>query len=186
MNVSNFLDVELLEQSIQCDGNKTIIHWSTATETNNRGFEIAKSSDGIHFQIIGFVYGAGNSNTIKNYQFTDPSTDSKMAYYKLTQEDYDNSRVVLFTKANECYSEETSVSIEPNPFSSTCTLNFTNTPTEPISIYVYSSESKLVFEKQLTPILNKTDIDMSSLPTGVYYVKIIHPRKVNTIKIIKQ
>jgi hypothetical protein len=78
------------------------LNWSTAFEQNNRGFEIEKSLDGINFRKIGFVVGAGNSNTI-NYSFTDPQRAVEFNYYRLKVVDIDNtfhySDVVLVKNA---------------------------------------------------------------------------------------
>ncbi len=40
---------------------QTTLKWSTATEVNNALFELERSYDGIHFESIGSIMGAGNS-----------------------------------------------------------------------------------------------------------------------------
>jgi hypothetical protein len=52
---------------------------------NNKGFEIETSEDGISFEKIGFVKGAGNSNTHSSYNLK--HSNSSSAYYRLKQID---------------------------------------------------------------------------------------------------
>ena len=50
--------------------------WSTATETNNRGFEIQRSSQGNGFVTIGFVQGKGTTTQAQRYVFVDNNVRS--------------------------------------------------------------------------------------------------------------
>jgi len=63
--------------------------WTTASEENNSRFDITRSSDGKNFGKIGEVAGNGNSNTIKNYNYTDNSPVVGINYYRLKQIDND-------------------------------------------------------------------------------------------------
>lgn len=64
------------------------IEWSTMSETNNSHFVIEKSYDGIDFEPITSVSGAGNSNSIQQYAVEDRNL-SAASYYRLVQVDYD-------------------------------------------------------------------------------------------------
>ncbi|MDW8206112.1 MAG: hypothetical protein RMJ87_13875, partial [Cytophagales bacterium] len=63
----------------------------TAWELNNKGFFIERSEDGIHFHRIGFVQAAGNGNLLTYYQYVDELERIQTYYYRLRQEDYDQS-----------------------------------------------------------------------------------------------
>ncbi|WP_345258502.1 hypothetical protein, partial [Flaviaesturariibacter amylovorans] len=73
------------------------LKWVTASESNNRGFSVERSTDGRTYTSVGFVASraqGGNSNSIQNYSFIDnPSAGSGQAgrkwYYRLRQEDLD-------------------------------------------------------------------------------------------------
>ena len=64
------LPVELVSFTATANGMNTNLHWSTATEINNSGFEIQRrqTSD---WAKVGFVAGAGTSNSPRNYSYTD-------------------------------------------------------------------------------------------------------------------
>lgn len=66
------------------------LHWKTAEETSNLGFEIQKSLDGKNWKLLGWVDGAVDSKTIKSYQFVDQEFVT-ISYYRLRQVDTDDS-----------------------------------------------------------------------------------------------
>lgn len=82
------LPVELTSFSgkTNADGN-AYLQWQTASETDNEGFAILKSSDGYHFNEIEFITGSGTTTDAHSYEFLDESFKSS-AYYKLQQRDF--------------------------------------------------------------------------------------------------
>lgn len=66
------------------------LHWKTAEEANNLGFEIQKSLDGKSWELLGWVDGAVDSKTEKSYQYVDQEFVTT-SYYRLRQVDSDDS-----------------------------------------------------------------------------------------------
>ena len=83
------LPIELLSFEAICNNNSVNLLWSTASEKNNDYFTIERSSDGITFQTVLTVKGAGNSNQVINYSAIDEKPIDGIAYYRLKQTDYD-------------------------------------------------------------------------------------------------
>ncbi len=91
------LPVELTSFTAFSRDSKVELKWKTATELNNYGFEIERSvvSDQrsvisgqlSEWEKIGFVNGAGNSNSPKEYSFIDHSVLSGSYSYRLKQLD---------------------------------------------------------------------------------------------------
>ena len=81
------LPVDLISFEAEREEDNIKLNWSTASEENNDYFEIQKSYDGEVFTPIGYVDGAGNSNAVLEYSYTDSETGK--AYYRLKQLDYD-------------------------------------------------------------------------------------------------
>ncbi|HKR03688.1 MAG TPA: hypothetical protein VJY62_03560 [Bacteroidia bacterium] len=78
------------------------LEWITASEINNDYFLIEKSMDGMYFEQVARIKGAGNSTITSNYTFTDKhGSDSRILYYRLKQVDYngnsDFSKIVPVT-----------------------------------------------------------------------------------------
>ena len=82
------LPINLLTFTGEKLGRNNELKWSTATEHNNDFFTIEKTIDGIDFEIIGYVPGAGNSNQILNYSVIDSDVKNVTNYYRLKQTDY--------------------------------------------------------------------------------------------------
>ena len=58
----NVVPVELISFNAEVDVNGIKLQWETATEINNTGFEIERSSDNKSFERIGFIEGKGTTN----------------------------------------------------------------------------------------------------------------------------
>ncbi|MFH0736404.1 MAG: T9SS type A sorting domain-containing protein [bacterium] len=102
------------------------LDWSTATETNNKGFEIQRSADNTSFEDISFVNGNGTTTEKQSYSFVDNSIANGKAYYRLKQIDYDGS-----------YNYSNTIAVDltlpivfnlsqnyPNPFNPSTVINF--------------------------------------------------------------
>lgn len=94
------LPVELTTFTAALNNNSVDLKWNTATEVNNYGFEIQRAevnsnspSGNSHssFAKIGFVRGAGNSNSPKEYSYLDNSISSGKYSYRLKQIDNNGS-----------------------------------------------------------------------------------------------
>ncbi len=67
------------------------LKWSTASEKNNDYYTIERSSDGLEYEHIANVNGAGNSTTVLEYSYTDHSPLYGRTYYRLKQTDFDGT-----------------------------------------------------------------------------------------------
>ena len=96
------LPINLLSFSGYKETNHIVLNWATGSESNNRGFEVLRSTNGIDYIKIGFVnslaYG-GNSNSMLNYTFRDNNFAGLKQFYRLRQVDIDShskySNIVL-------------------------------------------------------------------------------------------
>lgn len=66
-----------------------LLTWQTLSEKNNKNFEVQRSFDGKSYKSIRTVEAAENSDTEKNYEFTDQNPYPGTNYYKLIQYDFD-------------------------------------------------------------------------------------------------
>lgn len=81
------LPINILSFTGKAVQNTVRLNWATASETNNKLFEVLRSGDGVTFTKIGTLNGAGNSNVYREYSFTDDHPSDGENYYQLKQID---------------------------------------------------------------------------------------------------
>ncbi len=86
---NNPLPIELLHFTASSSNNEVVINWATAAEINNDFFTIEKSRDGSSWEVVDYITGAGNSNYMIEYSYTDANASEGISYYRLKQTDYD-------------------------------------------------------------------------------------------------
>ena len=87
-------------------------------EDNNSHFEVERSVNGIDWEVIGEVAGAGFSNEVNNYLFIDDRPHAGINYYRIKQVDFDGvfSRThVVVLERNAL--DEIGMNLFPNPAS---------------------------------------------------------------------
>jgi hypothetical protein len=142
------------------------IKWQTATEINNDYFIVEKSKNGIDFIAIGSIKGAGNSQSILNYQTTDHSPYNDISYYRLKQVDYDGT--VSYSKIESVnFNDKKSLSIYPNPGTGIFNIQGLNGETE---ISVRNPLGQVLLIQKVSS--NSSEIDLSSQPDGVYFIQV--------------
>ena len=87
------LPVEFLDMRAVCVDDQRQLIWSTGSEHNNAYFTVESGNEFGEFEVLATINGAGNSNEEITYQL--PVRDA--AYYRLSQTDYDGTKVELKT-----------------------------------------------------------------------------------------
>ncbi|AEA44716.1 T9SS type A sorting domain-containing protein [Fluviicola taffensis] len=92
VNCNSVLPIELTAFTVSLENNAVTCDWWTETELNNDYFTIERSADGIHFEYVGSMKGAGTSLNPLRYKIYDydPYLDI-VSYYRLSQTDFDGT-----------------------------------------------------------------------------------------------
>jgi hypothetical protein len=83
------------------EDNKVQLVWSTASEEDNKEFQIEHSTDGLTWNTIDFIQGAGTTSTIRNYKYIHDKPSQGDNYYRLKQIDYSgkiNITIIIVVK----------------------------------------------------------------------------------------
>lgn len=186
--------VKLTAFTATAAGNDVIVSWATASETNNKGFELERSLDGKTFAKIEWVKGAGNSNRVISYNITDAfafnSANSNTLYYRLKQVDFDNastySDVAIVSK--DQIPANTGISLYPNPFDSRIAIQLFSASVSKAQINVFDVSGRNIISKQadVAEGLNAIELDsLSVMDKGVYFVSITLNGKTSIQKMVK-
>ncbi|MCH8330173.1 MAG: hypothetical protein IH946_02155, partial [Bacteroidetes bacterium] len=93
--VSSILPIELVSFNATTDGNDVLISWVTATEINNDGFVVERSSNGIDFNKLEIIAAQGSEFNGAEYQYKDEDPLSGTSFYRLKQLDNDGSEEIF-------------------------------------------------------------------------------------------
>jgi hypothetical protein len=85
------LPTSSVELYVENTGESNTVLWTTSSELNNDHFNIHHSVDGLSFEAIGQVQGAGNSSSELTYLFVHHRPKAGINYYKLTSTDYNGT-----------------------------------------------------------------------------------------------
>ncbi|MBX2958474.1 MAG: T9SS type A sorting domain-containing protein [Flavobacteriales bacterium] len=164
VTLSSPLPIELLSFTGKSIGSSNLLEWETTTEINNDYFTLERSSNATHFSELGTMSGAGNSNTLLHYQFTDNAPLEGVNYYRLKQTDFDGrfsySNIVALsnkTTAFSIWNSAETLFIKGDNENSTSSLK------------IYNLLGELVLEKYFQENITINTTDFSS---GIYLVKI--------------
>ena len=166
--------VELTSFNASTINGSVILDWSTATETNNKGFEIQRSENNSAFVNIGFVSGNGTSTDFHKYQFVDSKVDVGKAYqYRLRQVDFDGresfSKVI---ELSEVVPLDYSLSQNyPNPFNPSTAIKFAVPAKSNVVINLYNTlgqQVKTLVSGSHEAGTYTVNFDAADFSTGVY------------------
>lgn len=189
------LPVSLIDFKGENINGNNVLSWSTATEMNNKGFQVQYSIDGKNFTDIGFVNSkqeSGNSASILRYQFTDSKYTTGNAYYRLVQVDKDgksNFSKVILVKGNKIASLTLSA-LYPNPAKEKLNILLSSPLNNRVNIAIADLTGKIVRRQAFSVVKGENNFEMqiSSLAGGTYFIKATYEngRQQAVAKFVKQ
>ncbi len=173
--------VAILNFSGYKDGTNNQLRWTTATEQNNRGFELQRSADGVNFTDFGFVNSkatGGNSTAELNYAYTDNNINGKRPqYYRLRQTNFDgNSKLSNIVLING--DKPTGIEIDgffPNPPNSLVNVLIAAPDNDKLTLVVTDIAGRKMIEQAVSVQAgsNTIPVDINRLTRGTYMVKLV-------------
>lgn len=172
------------------EGNSNRIFWQTASETNNTGFVVQKSSDASKFNDLTSV--DAKSKLGSKYEVIDTQPFEKVTYYRLSDIDVNGktnySNVIAINST--VFDFENNLSIIPNPATEKITINITCKAATKGELQIYNIAGKLIMQNliELNDGNNSIEQNVNGFDNGIYFVKIVtSDLSVSpTVKFIKQ
>ena len=173
------LPVELASFDAVTNNNSVLLSWTTATELNNKGFQVQRSKDKINWEDLTFIKGNGTTSVISEYSYRDIQPYPGKSYYRIIQIDFngtakESKTIEVYFKGNLSYELRQNY---PNPFNPTTrieyklpedgfvTLKVLNTLGEEVATLVNEEKPAGLYHFQFSIINNQ-------LTSGVYYYQL--------------
>jgi len=172
------IPVELIAFTAETGKSTVALNWSTATETNNSGFEIERKLKNQEWTNIAFIPGKGTTTEIQNYNYVDDY--SSLPYegtvlYRLKQIYYDGSFE---------YSEQVAVNLTfvpskyyvsqnyPNPFNPLTTIKYSLPVESFVKINIYNALGEVI-EELVSKVQSSGNYEVTwnaqNYSSGIYY-----------------
>ena len=174
--------------------NEVVLKWSTATETNNSGFDVERIrkkevGNPENWTIVLFVEGKGTTTERAEYVFRDKITEPGIYVYRLKQIDFDGT---------VSYSHEVEVEVTspkefalfqnyPNPFNPSTTIKFALPEKTNVELSVYNSLGEKVADVlrgEFSEGYHEVEFTASDLSSGIYFYRLGSQKFISVKKMI--
>ncbi len=168
------LPVELTSFTATSQNQQVTLNWATATEINNNGFEIQRSSANSEFVTVGFVKGAGTITTQQEYSYTDKNLQNGIYSYRLKQIDFNGAyeyskSIEVEVRSLDNYSLEQNY---PNPFNPSTKIGYVLSAKTNVKIVVMNAigeQVAILVDQTQEQGYHQLDFNASNLPSGIYF-----------------
>lgn len=169
--------VELIGFDATVAGSDVMLNWSTASETNNAGFEVQQRRDN-SWNALGFVPGAGTTTEAQEYAFSVADLGPGIHVFRLKQIDFDGA--FEFSPEVEATvgvpGTHVLSSVYPNPFNPQATFTLAVSRTQQVRADLFDTLGRRVatiFEGTVDANVTQTmRIDGTGLASGAYVVRL--------------
>lgn len=171
------LPVELTSFTASLEKEGVQLVWTTASELNNHGFEIQRSTNKSDFTTIGFVKGHGSTTQVQNYSYIDRNTFEGKYFYRLKQIDfngqYNFSDVVeVDVRSIDNFALEQNY---PNPFNPSTLIGYVLKEKSSVRLSVLNiigEELAVLVNEEQEKGYHSVNFNASNLPSGIYLYKL--------------
>lgn len=143
------------------------IDWSTASETNNRYFEVERLQENNSYISIGTVKAGTNSNSLQHYYFEDKQPLPGINYYRVKQVDIDGRysySIIVQAKWNN--TTDAGIRVWGNPVTNVLQVSVG----KPAILQLYNMTGSLLNSWNITGSQVQS-FDISYLAAGMYMLK---------------
>lgn len=177
-NPTGQVPVELVSFNASVDKNIVDLRWITATELNNKGFEVQRRANNSSYETIAFVQGKGTTTQVNGYTYSDVVNEIGTYFYRLRQVDFDGT----YEYSNEVMVNVLALPGEyalaqnyPNPFNPSTSIEFVLAQTGFVNLSVFNLLGEKVAElvNEVKESGNHSlSFDASKLSSGTYIYRL--------------
>ncbi|MEL6593975.1 MAG: PKD domain-containing protein, partial [Bacteroidota bacterium] len=184
------LPVEYASFTVAQQGAHVQLDWATLSESNNKGFDVLRSSDQENWQSLGFVPANTTSPATKHYQFMDwqgASQSSDKLYYQLRQVDFDG-RTELSDIREVRLQSLSQLLAYPNPSQGELTVIVPRSEPNQVVLQVSDLRGRLILTQKgaddFAGLNQAFRLNLAGLKAGLYLLQVRNGQKHYTQKIV--
>jgi hypothetical protein len=174
--VTPSVPVELVSFNAVSENQGILLNWVTATELNNKEFEIQRSLNGKDFFTLGFVKGNGTTTSPKSYSFLDSPGNSGEYFYRLKQLDFDGTSSYSEIVTADFILNSFGLSQNyPNPFNPETVISFSIPDEGYLNLKIYNilgEQVDILSDGLVSSGSYSIKWNASSFTSGVYFYKL--------------
>lgn len=179
--------VELLEFTAECFRGRPVLTWYTASEMNNQYFTVERSTDGQYYKPVATINGAGYSNSVLKYEFSDEQAPDSTLYYHVTQTDFDGITHEIGNKTLDCRDQSPAFEIVSvlHPNQSNTTINFKAAEAGAYTVQICNFTGQIIDQAIVycQPGLCQADFCREILPEA-YIINIYNGKNKKAVKVV--
>jgi FG-GAP-like repeat len=177
---SNPVPLQLLSFTGKLSDKNIVLNWTTTNEVNTDYFIVERSINGLSFSNDGTVSSMNNPSIIHNYQYQVKNPVNGLNYFRLKMVDKDGK----FTYSNIIKIQTGAVntfSVLSNPVKDNLSMTGLK---RGATLALYDNAGRMLLQKIIQD--QSLLMDISFLPSGVYYLNYSNKGLIENKKIIKQ
>lgn len=186
----SLLPIELLSFTANPLSTYIQLNWTTASEKENKGFEIQRFNQSGAFETIGWINGAGTTNIQKYYQFNDINVKTNtLYYYRLHQIDFNGNSAISPIISCQLKGRFLNASVFPNPVADEAVITYFLNEEANVMVSLFNTlgeeiiiqENTLLHQGTQHLFIKTTQLHVSD---GLYTLKVNASGKTAFLKII--
>jgi len=180
-------EIELLSFRGEVEATANLLEWITATEVENDYFTLERSFDGINFEAITIVQGAGNSVQPLGYSYLDVNAKIGENYYRLLTTDFNGKTEIASNVVLLMRDAVATINVHPIPTTDYLVVDYTSSIEANIQLTIYDVTGRLIDSINETVVegVNTYNLDVAAYAAGSYIITVQNGEHVTTTKFIK-
>ena len=176
------LPVNFGEFTVSKQTNNIKLTWNTLNETNNKGFIVQKSTDGVNFSTLAFLDTKGSGEN--NYITYDNNPVNGANYYRLIQKDNDGKEAELGVRQVSFTLTSSIAKIYPNPTEKLVAIIFSQATFTDLQITDLNGRVLQLITINATE--NSKKVSLGAYSSGIYIIKLSGKDKTESHKVVKK
>lgn len=182
------LPVELVKFDAIQKEHAVHLEWITASEVNNDYFTVERGTDGITFEPLLRVKGAGTVSHELHYEADDIHPLDGISYYRLRQTDFDGTTGFSETVAVNRKPKGNGFRLQPNPAEEAVSVYISGNPGNESKIRLIDMSGRTLYDRTVIhqAAEQTVNLDLRTFPAGVYSIQLDNGLELSSSRLVKR